>query len=154
MTPPPTVKFVARLELVDPHYPSTTFAIIPPKTIDALGGGGRIPIAGTINGFKFRTTICRMWGKMLFCVNKEMRDGGKTGVGKVARFVVERDEKPRMVNLQADVKKALGKELTKRFMGMSYTHQREWARAIADAKKPETRRTRVAKLIDAMRKRI
>lgn len=33
---------------------------------------------------------------------------------------------------------------------MSFTHKREWAEAIADAKKPETREKRVAQAIAAL----
>ncbi len=33
---------------------------------------------------------------------------------------------------------------------MSFTHQREWAEAIADAKQPDTRTRRVTKAVEAM----
>jgi len=53
----------------------------------------------------------------------------------------------------ADVKKALGRVLLKEFTAMSYSHQKEWIRALESAKKPETRERRVESLVTAMRKK-
>ena len=36
---------------------------------------------------------------------------------------------------------------------MSYTHQREWANAIAEAKKPETQKRRITQAIEALSKK-
>jgi uncharacterized protein YdeI (YjbR/CyaY-like superfamily) len=37
------------------------------------------------------------------------------------------------------------------FDRLSYTHRKEWVRWVEDAKKPETRQTRVVKTVEALR---
>lgn len=59
------------------------------------------------------------------------------------------DYAARTVQLPADALAALG-GLAEPFGRMSFTHQREWAEALAGAKKPETRARRIGKLVEAM----
>jgi hypothetical protein len=148
------VRFTVPLEgSDDPRYPNITAVTVPPDVLKALGGRGRIPIKGTINGFAFRTTIVVMGGKHFFVVNKEMREGAKGARDVPADFVVENDTAERTIAVPADLAKALGKQLRATFDAMSFTCRKEHVKAIEDAKKPETRKRRVEKCIEAVRER-
>src|SRR4051794_38342468 len=92
----------------DPRYPNVTGVTVPPKVVQALGGLGRIPISGTINGFPFRTTIVVRGGRHMFCVNKRMRAGaGEPKKGSRVDFVLQNDDAPPTVEVPADLAKAL-----------------------------------------------
>src|SRR4051812_46694444 len=92
----------------DPRYPNVTGVTVPPKVVQALGGLGRIPISGTINGFPFRTTIVVMGGRHMFCGNKRRRaGGGDPKKGPRVAFVRKNDEAPRPEKVPADLAKAL-----------------------------------------------
>ena len=56
------------------------------------------------------------------------------------------DVAPRVVEVPADLKKALGKKKAA-WDKFSFTHQNEWVKALDDAKKPETRARRLAQLL-------
>jgi len=62
---------------------------------------------------------------------------------------VERDDDERTVEVPAELAAALAAAgLTAQFDRMAFTHRKEYARWIAEAKGAETRRTRVAKAVD------
>jgi len=52
----------------------------------------------------------------------------------------------------ADLAEALGHDHTARanFDGLSYTHRKEWVRWIEEAKKAETRATRLARTVESL----
>jgi uncharacterized protein YdeI (YjbR/CyaY-like superfamily) len=56
-----------------------------------------------------------------------------------------------IVRLPRDVSEALDKTMLKKFRAMPPSHQKEWLRVIAEAKKAETRQSRIAKLVAKMR---
>lgn len=62
------------------------------------------------------------------------------------------DYKARTVSLPADAADALDSVtgLSDFFNGLSFSHRREWAEAIADAKKSETRVCRILKMVDEL----
>jgi uncharacterized protein YdeI (YjbR/CyaY-like superfamily) len=62
---------------------------------------------------------------------------------------MERDDEPRIITPPADLARALRANPTAQaaWDKLSYTHQKEHARAIEDAKRPETRLRRIEKTI-------
>ena len=62
------------------------------------------------------------------------------------------DTGPREVEVPADLAEALAHDDVARanFDGMSYTHRKEWVRWIEEAKKAETRATRLAKTVESL----
>jgi hypothetical protein len=120
-----------------------------PFDVKEVWGRARVPVTGTINGFKFRTTVCPMGGEYFVCVNRQMREGGKCGVGDTVTVVMEPDTAARTVEAPPDLKRALkaNKAAQAAWDRYSYTHRKEFARWITEAKKPETRARRLAKSI-------
>lgn len=141
----------------DPKYPNVAGVTIPPAVVAALGGRGRIPIKGTINGSPFRTTICVMGGRHMFCVNKEMRAGaGGVAPGDVVRLVLENDLEVRTVAVPEDFAAAMDgvKGARATFDALAFTHRKEHVKAIEEAKKPETRRRRIEQAIAMLAERV
>ncbi len=123
-----------------------------PFDVKAVWGKARLPVTGTINGYKFRSSVCRMKGEYFMCVNREMREGGKCGVGDTVKVVMQPDTAPRTIEPPADLKKALksNKSAQAAWDRYSYTHRKEFAKWLEEAKKPETRARRLEKSIEML----
>jgi uncharacterized protein YdeI (YjbR/CyaY-like superfamily) len=63
------------------------------------------------------------------------------------------DSGPREVAVPADLAEALAQDEEARasFDGLSYTHRKEWVRWIEEAKKAETRATRLTTTVESLR---
>ena len=120
-----------------------------PFDVKKVWGKARVPVTGTINGFKFRTTVAPMRGEYFICVNRQMREGGNCGIGDTVKVVMEPDTAPRTVNPPPDLKKALKSDQAAQqaWDRYSYTYRKEFAQWITEAKKPETRARRLEKSI-------
>lgn len=132
--------------------------VLPADVAAAMGGRARIPVAGTINGVPFRGSTMPM-GDGRHCVGfrKELRaQAGGVKDGDAVTIEIARDDAPRTVDLPADLAAALRADaaLEAAFAAMSYTHRKEWAAAVVEAKRPETRARRIAQAVAAARARI
>jgi uncharacterized protein YdeI (YjbR/CyaY-like superfamily) len=116
-------------------------------------GAKRFPVAATINGYTFRTTVMRMGGEYLLGMNKEVRAGAGAEAGDTVEVAIELDTAPRDVEVPEALASALANapEALAAFEALSFTHRKEYARAVAEAKKPETRARRVAETIEKLR---
>ncbi|MDQ1685065.1 MAG: hypothetical protein QOC82_1802 [Frankiaceae bacterium] len=113
----------------------------------ALGGGVRVPVAGTIDGSPFRTRAFRMGGLQGIRFNKQILAAAGRGPGDAVVVELWRDEEPREVAVPVDLAAALG-PLRPAFDAMAFTHRREWVEWVDGAKKPETRDRRIAKVVE------
>jgi len=141
--------FRAKLQPVDGV--SSIFVRVPPKVMAAFAPRKRVPIAGTVNGYAFRTTIADMGGGPMIGFNATVRKGAAISAGQVVNVEVELDTEERTVAVPADLAAAMTNGDRALFDRLSYTHRREHVQAIEDAKKPETRARRIAKAIDMIR---
>ena len=99
----------------------------------------------TIGGFTFQTTVAVYGGRAIIGVNKANREAAGVEAGERVPVEVELDTEPREVEVPPELAEALEPEPELRafFDGLSYTHRREYAEWIAEAKRDETRRRRV-----------
>jgi uncharacterized protein YdeI (YjbR/CyaY-like superfamily) len=67
---------------------------------------------------------------------------------------MELDEDKRTVEVPAYLKKIIDRDAKARefWPKLSFTHQKEYVKAIEDAKRPETRENRIAAMMSALRK--
>lgn len=123
-----------------------------PGDVRAVFGKARPPIVATFEQYAFRTTIAVYGGKSYVGVRRSHREAGKLAAGQSVRVVLELDDAPRTVTPPKELASALRKDAKARaaWDALSFTHKREHAEAIADAKKPETRARRVAKAIEML----
>lgn len=123
---------------------------IPFDVEQTFGARGRVPVRGTLNGAPFRSSAFRMGGDCHFMVvNRRMREAAGVTGGETVPVVMERDTEPRVVTPPADFARALeaNAEARAAWDRLSYTHQREHAEHIEEAKKPETRARRIEKSV-------
>lgn len=146
-----------QLDFTDELVPSGpkgewTFLHFPFDVQKIFGTRARVPVAGTINGFPFRSSIMPRDGKNVMCINKEMRAGAKVKPGETAHFVMRCDDKPRIVVLPSALKQALAAKPKAKaaFDKLSYSHKKEYALWIADAKQEATVQRRLKKLIPVL----
>jgi hypothetical protein len=119
----------------------------------AVFGKVRAPVKVTLNGYTFRTTIAAMGGPPCIGIRTSyLAEAGLQG-GERLDVRVELDTDKREVTPPADLVKALraAPPAWDRWRELSYTHQREHAQAVEQAKKPETRARRVAKAVEMVR---
>jgi Domain of unknown function (DUF1905)/Bacteriocin-protection, YdeI or OmpD-Associated len=147
----PTKRF--RVLLEKDENSEVTGITIPFDVLKVFGTRARVPVRGTINGFPYRSSIFPMGGgRHYMAVNKSLREGAKAKGGETVSVVMERDEEPRVITPPEDFARALraSKKAASAWEKLSYTHQKEHARAIEEAKKPETRARRIENAIASL----
>ena len=112
-------------------------------------GESRAPVAGTVNGAPFRSRLSVYGGRTYLGLRKEIREAAGIDVGDEVEVVIERDDAPREVEVPEALAAALAADpdAQRVFEGLSFTHRKEYAQWIAEAKKEETRSRRVERAL-------
>jgi len=129
-------------------------AITPPVDVIAwFGTRARLPIRGTINGFPFRSSLMPCGNARMMPMNKKLCEGAGVRPGDLVDVVMERDEEERTVEAPPELAKELAKnkKAQERWETLSFTHKKEMALCIRDAKQEETRKRRLAKVINVLK---
>jgi hypothetical protein len=128
------------------------FVSFPFDVEKLYGVQGRVPVEATFDGIPYRGSMVRMGSeKHLLLILKDIRERMGKGPGDKIRVTVDLDDKPRTVDLRPDVEAAFKKAgVLAAFRALAYTHQREHALAIEEAKRAETRKRRIEKAIEAL----
>jgi hypothetical protein len=128
--------------------------VLDDDQVAAIGEGKkRFPVRATINGYSWRTTVTPMRGENLLGLSKEVRAGAGVEAGDAVDVLIELDGQPREVELPEALAQALAADNAARaaYEGLSFTHRKEYARWVADAKREETRTERVAEALERLR---
>jgi Bacteriocin-protection, YdeI or OmpD-Associated/Domain of unknown function (DUF1905) len=144
------VHFTTQLQ---PRGPAAA-VILDDAQVAAVGEGAkRFPVVATVNGYTWRTSVVRMRGEFLLGLSKEVRQGAGAEAGDEVDVTVELDAAPREVEVPEALAAALADDPEARasFDRMAFTHRKEYARWIADAKQEQTRQRRVAQALDMIR---
>ena len=143
-----------KVKLIGEHGKSTAAFKPPFDVVEVFHTKARVPVKGTINGFPFRSSLMNMGDGHMMAVNAELRAGANCKGGDTVDIVMELDEDERKVELPAPIKKVIASypKAKESWSKLSFTHQKEWMRAIEDAKRPETREKRIAAMMEALRK--
>ena|ERR1700691_1273524 len=131
----------------------STAALKPPfDVVEVFHTKARVPVKGTINGFPFRSSLMNMGTGHMMAVNAQLRAGANCKGGDTVSVVMELDQDERKVEVPAPLKKIIASDpkAKESWSKLSFTHQKEWMRAIEDAKRPETREKRIAAMMDAL----
>ena len=126
-----------------------------PFDVEQTFGSKRPKIKALIEGIPYRGTLVRMGGEHhMLIILKGIREQIGRSFGDEVRIVVEADTEPRTVEIPADLMKELKKNKDAKafFDKLAYTHRREYVRWIEEAKREETRATRVIKTIEMLKK--
>jgi hypothetical protein len=144
------MRFLATVEL---GGKTATGIEVPEDVVAALGTGKRPPVRVSIGGHTYRTTVARMGGRFLVPLSAENRTAAGVAAGDEVDVDIEPDAEPREVQVPADLAEALARDGVARasFQAMSFTHRKEWVRWVEEAKKAETRASRLAKTVESLR---
>ena len=129
-------------------------AITPPIDVkETFGARGRVAVRGTINGFPFRSSLMPMGGCHMMPVNKALCDGARVKPGDIVDVVMERDVEERTVEAPPSLQKELtkNKKAQERWENLSFTHKKEMANSISGAKQDETKKRRLAKVMQVLK---
>ena len=129
-------------------------AITPPIDVrETFGTRGRVAVRGTINGFPFRSSLMSMGGCHMMPVNKALCDGAHVKPGDIVDVVMERDVDERTVEAPPSLQKELAKnkKAQERWEKLSFTHKKEMANSISGAKQEETKKRRLAKVVQVLK---
>ena len=125
---------------------------VPEDVVTALSSGNRPAVTVTIGAHTYRTTVARMGGRFLVPLSAENRTAAGVAAGDRVDVDIEADTGPREVTVPGDLAAALAQDGTARatFDALSYTHRKEWVRWIEEAKKAETRASRLVKTVESL----
>ena len=127
-----------------------------PFDVEEAFGSKKPKVKALIEGVPYRGTLVRMGTEChLLLVLKSIREQIDRTFGDEIKVTVEADAEERVVTVPAELKRAFKseKEAKAAFEKLSYTHQKEYAAWINEAKKEETRQKRIAKTIEMLKKK-
>lgn len=153
MSTPPEPPRLHRFDAVIRRGPRGGAFVAVPFDIEAAWGGRRVPVRALFDASsEVRGTAVFMDGGPILGVTREVRNALGKDVGDSVQVEVARDDDPRTVEIPRDLAVALRArpELAEHFEGLSYTHRKEYARWVTEAKRPETRARRVARAVEML----
>lgn len=124
---------------------------IPFSVRDLMGTRGQVRVRATFDGHEYRGSLAPMGGGVhVLGVRKDVRAAIAKDVGDTVHVTVEPDALPRVVEVPEELARALDRDaaVRDRFETLSYTHRREFAEWVAEAKKQETRDRRAARAVE------
>jgi hypothetical protein len=145
-----SIRFTATLAVRGP----AAAVVLDEGQVAAVGEGAkRFPVLATINGHAWRTTVTRMRDEYLLGLSRAVRDGAGVQAGDTVEVALQLDTAPREVEPPEELAKALADDPVARaaFDGLAYTHRKEYARWIEEAKREDTRQRRVTQAIEMLR---
>lgn len=125
------------------------FVLVPFDVKDVFGSG-RPRVRALIDGHEYRGSIANMGQGPCLGIRKDVRAAIGKDVGDTVHIEVEVDTAPRVVDVPDELAAAFAgsPEAGTRYEALSYTHRKEFATWVAEAKKEETRLRRAARAVE------
>ena len=113
------------------------------------GKKNMIPVNATFDGELYRGSIANMGDGPCLIILKSISEKIGKKEGDILSITIEHDTATRKVEIPNDVKSELNKNKSEKeyFNSLAFTHQKEYIKWIIEAKRTETRLTRIAKMI-------
>jgi Bacteriocin-protection, YdeI or OmpD-Associated/Domain of unknown function (DUF1905) len=137
---------------LEPRGPAAAFILTDDQVQTVGEGAKRFPVLAAINGQTLRLTVARMRGEYLLGLSKANREAAGVQAGDTVTFDLALDAAPREVTTPAALAQALAADpgAQDAFDRLAFTHRKEFARWIEEAKRDETRERRVATTIEML----
>jgi len=144
------IRFRAQLQ---PRGPAAAVVLDDAQVAEVGEGARRFPVVATVNGYTWRTSVARMGGEFLVGLSREVRQGAGVQAGDEVDVTIELDSAPRDVEVPEALAAALAADPQAQaaFEGMAFTHRKEYARWVAEAKRDETMQRRVQQAVEMIR---
>lgn len=112
----------------------------------------RAPVTVKIKGHTYASTIASMGNGPCLPLRKSNREAAGLEGNETVRVTISLDTSKRTITPPPDLARALraAPPAWPRWQELSYSHQREYAEAVLEAKKPETRARRIAQAVSAI----
>jgi hypothetical protein len=132
---------------------ATSFLKVPAQVVEALGAGKRPKVKVTLNGYTYRSTVAVYDGEFYLPVRREVREAARVTFGGPTDVTLELDTAPREVEVPGDLREALARDDAARavFDKLSFSHGKEYVDWVTGAKREETRRQRIEKMLGMLR---
>jgi uncharacterized protein YdeI (YjbR/CyaY-like superfamily) len=119
-----------------------------------MGLKGMPKVEAVIAGQPYRGSLMPM-GDGTYCLGvlKSIQEAAGIGQGDTVTVQLELDTTPRVVEMPADLAKAVGRDKSAlaAWEKLSFTNKKEIARSLEEAKRPQTRERRLAAAVKALR---
>ena len=138
---------------LQPRGPAAAVVLTDEQVAQVGEGRKAFPVRATINDFTWAGRVARMGGESLLGLRREVRTAAGVEAGDEVTVTIALDEGPREVEVPLALAQALDgdAEAKARFDALAYTHRKEFATWVAEAKKDETRERRVAQALEMLR---
>jgi hypothetical protein len=126
--------------------------VLVPESVASSFGSKRPAVRVTVNGVEFRSRLSVYGGKSYLGFTAAVRKAAGISLGDVLDISLEVDDEPRVVEVPDALAVALegNPDAASVFSSLAFTHRKEYATWISEAKREETRERRVAKAIEML----
>jgi hypothetical protein len=127
-------------------------AVVVPKEVAAMFGSKRPAVLAHVNGVEYRSRLAVYGGQSYLGLRKDLLRELDVRVGDVVQIELVEDHEERVVVEPRELTTALAENPAAKaaYEQLPDSHRTEYARWIAEGKKPETRADRVAKTIERL----
>ncbi len=122
---------------------------VPAAVVTALASGRKPRVAVSIGGHTYRSTVAVYGDRYMLPLNATSRSEAGVEAGDTVTVEVELDTAERVVDVPDDLAVALAETPGARpaFDSLSYSKQRERVVSVESAKREDTRKKRIAKIV-------
>lgn len=147
---------MGRLELTTQLHkrgPAAAIVLTDEQVATIGEGAKRFPVVLTMKGHTFRLSVGRMGGENLLGLRRDVREAAGVEAGDRVDAVIELDAAERTVDVPDALATALDADpdVRARFDALAFTHRKEFARWVTEAKQEATRERRVAQAVQMIR---
>jgi hypothetical protein len=127
---------------------------LPKRVSEYFGMRGYVSVIGTVNNFKFKSTLVPIGGgRHRLFINGGMRNGADVGLGDNVNVSLRFDEESRKVPMPKDLRVALERNgLYDKFHKLTPSKRKDVYVYLAHLKKNESRERNIRRIIDRVRK--
>jgi hypothetical protein len=138
--------------VLEPRGPAGA-VVLSDDQVAILGGTKNPPVRVTVNDVTVPARIARMGGENLLGFSKKLRADLGVEIGQSMDVLIQLDTQPRTVQLPGALAEAFAgdPEAGAAFTKLAPSHQKEFARWVEEAKRADTRRSRVEQCLQMLR---
>ncbi len=128
-----------------PDMPGASWVDLPFDVPTTFGTKGWVKVKATFDGVEYRGSLADMGQGHFLLLRKDIREKIGKAVGDTVQVTLVRDLEERVVEVPEELQSLLDQntDLKSFYDSLSYTNRKEYARWIADAKRPETKEKRL-----------
>lgn len=133
------------------QFGNNTAVPVPAEILERLGPSKRPLVRVTIKKYSYRSVVAVMDAQYLVSLSAENRHAANVRGGEEVDVTIELDLEPRIVEIPEDLKIALTEAgALAAFEKSAPSMRKEYVRQVEEAKAPETRQRRIAKILEKL----